>query len=118
MRTPARRMGLSLRNRNRIKKLALPGGVLLLAVFLVLQAGWLTLPIPALTFLDYSGFLCGMFLAWRFHSSRIFLALLTLFLAQQAPLVLGLSRGAAGAAVLRAVAVMLPLSFLAIAWMQ
>jgi len=117
-RTPAWRMGLSLRNRNRIKKLAVPGGLLLLVVFLVLQAGWLTLPLPALTFLDYSGFFCGMFLAWRFHSSRIFLALLTLFLAQQAPLLLGPTRGAAGIAVLHALAVMLPLSLLAIAWMH
>ena len=35
-------------------------------------------------FLNYSGLLAGLLLAWRFHSSRVFFALVALFLARQA----------------------------------
>lgn len=59
----------------------MPGGVLLLAVTVLAYSGWLTLALPALTFLYYCGLAGGILLAWRFHSSRIFLSLVALFLA-------------------------------------
>ncbi len=58
-----------------------------------------------------------MLLAWRFHSSRIFLSLLVVFLAQQA---IGLFGGQATliATIVQALAVLVPLNFLLIALMQ
>jgi diguanylate cyclase (GGDEF)-like protein len=67
-----------------LKSLTVPGGILLLAVTVLIHTGWLTLALPALSFLYYCAIVGGMLLAWRFHSSRIFLALLVLFFAQQA----------------------------------
>jgi GGDEF domain-containing protein len=58
--------------------------VLLLCVAVLVHSSWLTLALPALHFLYYCGLIGGILLAWRFHSSRIFLALLVLFLADQA----------------------------------
>ena len=54
------------------------------AVALLTHSGWLTLALPALSFLYYCALIGGMLLAWRFHSSRTFFALVVLFLAQQA----------------------------------
>jgi len=67
-----------------LRSLLVPGGVLLLAVVLLVYSGWLTLALPSLSFLYYCALAGGMLLAWRFHSSRIFLSLLVLFLAGQA----------------------------------
>ena len=66
-----------------LKSLVVPGGVLLFGVALLAYSGWITLALPALSFLYYCSIVGGMLLAWRFHSSRIFLSLLMLFLAQQ-----------------------------------
>lgn len=67
-----------------LKSLVLPGGILLLGVAVLVEFGWLTLPLPALSFLYNCTLAGGALLAWRFHSSRTFFALLTLFLARQA----------------------------------
>ena len=75
-----------------LKSLAVPGGVLLLGVALLLYSGWLTLALPALSFLYYCALIGGMLLAWRFHSSRSFFALLVLFLAQGAIALFGEGR--------------------------
>src|SRR5579872_3330644 len=50
----------------------MPGGLLLLGVAVLIYSGWLTLALPALSFLYYCALIGGMLLAWRFHSSRIF----------------------------------------------
>ena len=104
-----------------LKSLAMPGGVLLLSVALLLYSGWLTLALPALSFLYYCALIGGMLLAWRFHSSRSFFALLVLFLAQGAIAVFGEGRVSPGTPVwvaLEAVAVLVPLDFVLIALMQ
>ena len=67
-----------------LKSLFIPGGVWLLGVVLLVYSGWLTLALPVLSFVCYCAIAGGMLLAWRFHSSRIFLSLLVIFLAQQA----------------------------------
>lgn len=59
-----------------------PGGVLLIGGTALAYSGWMTLALPALSFLYYCAVGGGMVLAWRFHSSRIFLSLLVLFIAQ------------------------------------
>jgi GGDEF domain-containing protein len=104
-----------------LKSLAVPGGVLLLGVALLLYSGWLTLTLPALSFLYYCALIGGMLLAWRFHSSRSFFALLVLFLAQGAIALFGEGRVSPGTPVwvaLEAVALLVPLDFVLIALMQ
>ena len=104
-----------------LKSLAVPGGVLLLAVALLLYSGWLTLALPALSFLYYCALIGGMVLAWRFHSSRTFFVLLVLFLAQEAIALFGgghVSPATPGWVAVQAVAVLVPLDFVLIAWMH
>jgi diguanylate cyclase (GGDEF)-like protein len=84
---------------------------------LLVYSGWLTLALPVLSFLYYCALAAGMVLAWRFHSSRIFLSLLVIFLAQQAEAV------SAGQppfipATLVALAVLVPVNFVLIAMMH
>jgi GGDEF domain-containing protein len=104
-----------------LKSLLVPGGILLVGVAALLYSGWLTLALPALSFLYYSALIGGMLLAWRFHSSRVFLALVVLFLAQESLALFGgghLSPGTPGWAVVQAAAVLVPLNFVLIAVMQ
>src|SRR5580704_1288857 len=88
---------------------------------MLVYSGWLTLVLPALSFLGYSALIGGMLLAWRFHSSRIFFALVVLFLAEEAIAVFGgahLAPGTAGWTAVQAVAILVPLDFVLIAVMQ
>jgi diguanylate cyclase (GGDEF)-like protein len=103
-----------------LKSLAVPGGVLLLAVALLTHSGWLTLAPPALSFLYYCALIGGMLLAWRFHSSRTFFALVVLFLAAQAVALSGpgILPSGPGWTTLRAVSILVPLNFVLIALMQ
>jgi diguanylate cyclase (GGDEF)-like protein len=104
-----------------VKSLIVPGGILLPAVVLLVHTGWLTLPLPALSFLFYCALAGGMLLAWRFHSSRIFFALLVLFLAEQATSLFDAGHAAPGTpgwTALAAAAVLVPLNFVVIALMQ
>jgi GGDEF domain-containing protein len=103
-------------NSGTVKSLLVPGGILLLTSVLLVNTGWLTLAPPALTFLYYSGILGGMLLAWRFHSSRIFLALTVIFLAQQGAAV---SAGPSYIpATFHALAVLVPANFILVSMMQ
>ena len=104
-----------------LKSLLVPGGVLLLVVAVLVSSGWLTLALPALSFLYYCALIGGMLLAWRFHSSRSFFALVVLFLAQESIALFGgghVSLGTAGGTALLASAVLVPLDFVLIALMQ
>ena len=102
-----------------LKSLLLPGGVLLLGVAVLVYSGWLTLALPALSFLGYCALIGGMLLAWRFHSSRIFFALVVLFLAQEAIALFGggghIAPGTPGWTAVQAAAVLVPLDFVLIA---
>jgi diguanylate cyclase (GGDEF)-like protein len=71
-------------NKSAWKSLFVPGGMVLFVTVILMTTGWVTLTLPVLTFLYYGGVLAGLLLAWRFHSSRVFFALLVLLLAQQA----------------------------------
>lgn len=115
------RSALRLWSKTTLKSLALPGGVLFIGVSLLIYSGWLTLALPAISFLYYCALLGGMLLAWRFHSSRTFFALLVLFLAQEAIVLFGggnVSAGTPGWAAVQSVAVLVPLDFVLIALMQ
>jgi diguanylate cyclase (GGDEF)-like protein len=89
-----------------------------LGVVALVSLGWLTLAVPALSFLYYCGTVGGMLLAWRFHSSRIFVALCVLFAAEGA---IALSGGAQLPVLITAsgaLAVLVPLDFVLIALMH
>lgn len=101
-----------------LKPLVVPGGVLLLSVAALVYSGWLTLALPALSFLCYCALAGGMLLAWRFHSSRIFLSLLVLFLSGQAIALLGGGQGPQLLVAVRMVALLVPLNFVLIALMH
>jgi diguanylate cyclase (GGDEF)-like protein len=107
-------------SRKTLKSGLVPGGVLLLGVAIFTHSGWLTLALPALRFLYYCAVLGGALLAWRFHSSRVFLALLVIFLAGQAIATTDgqVSVGTPGWEVLVATAVLVPLNFALIALMS
>ena len=106
-------------SRTTLKSLVLPSGILLMGIAALAHSGWLTLPLPAISFLFYCALIGGMLLAWRFHSTRIFSALVILFLAQQAVDIFGahVSPGKLGLTGLQAAAVLVPLDFVLIALM-
>ena len=101
-----------------MKSVTVPGGILLLGVVVLVHSGWLNLALPALSFLYYCAVIGGMLLAWRFHSTRIFFALIVLFLGQQAIALSGGAHAAPGSTVFIAAAVLVPLNFVLIALMH
>jgi GGDEF domain-containing protein len=103
-----------------IKALIFPSGILFLGVALLAYFNWPTLASPALSFLYYCALIGGMLLAWRFHSSRIFWALVVVFLAQQAIGFFGghISSGRLDSIGLQTAALLAPLDFLLIAFMH
>ncbi len=66
-----------------MKSLLTPG-ICLLAVAVLLHTGLVTPSVTLITYAFYTAAIAGLLLAWRFHSSRIFFALLVVFLAQEA----------------------------------
>ena len=65
-------------------KTLLTPGISLLAVAALLHTGLIAPSAPVVSYAFYGAWIAGLLLAWRFHSTRIFSALLVLFLAQQA----------------------------------
>jgi GGDEF domain-containing protein len=108
-------------NKSTLKSLLVPGGLLLLAVALVLHAGLLTLALPGLTLLYYCSVAAGLLLAWRFHSSRVFFAVSVLLMAQQAISLFASGHipiTGPGRTAFEAVVVLLPLNFVGISVMR
>jgi diguanylate cyclase (GGDEF)-like protein len=75
---------LDLWNKRTLISLAFPAGILLLAAVLLLETGLVPLASSVIDFYYYAVFLSGILLAWRFHSSRVLFALITLLLAHRA----------------------------------
>jgi GGDEF domain-containing protein len=105
-------------NKSTLKSLFVPGGVLFLLVLGLVHSGWLTLALPALSFLYYCALVGGMLLAWRFHSSRIFLSLCVLFTAQEGISLFGAGPTALLLTAVRAMAVIIAFDFVLIALMH
>lgn len=105
-------------NKSTLQSLLLPGGVLFFLVLGLVHSGWLTLALPALSFLYYCALVGGMLLAWRFHSSRIFLSLCVLFIAREGISLLGAGQTALVLTAVRAMAVIIALDFVLIALMH
>ncbi len=95
-------------------KTLLTPGICLLAVAVLLHTGMIA-PSPAVvSYAFYGALVAGLMLAWRFHSTRIFSALLVVFLAQQAISYFSAGHVAlspAGTKALAAIGVLLPLDF-------
>jgi len=103
-------------NRAALKSMFLPGGVLLLAMIALLQAHWFHFPLPLVNFCYVAALVAGLFLAWRFHSTRVFFALLSLALAERALnwyVPNGLARAATDV-----LAILLALNFVVLTWME
>ncbi len=103
-----------------LRSLIIPGGVVLLVASVLLQGGWLSVSASAFSFYYFSVFVAGTLLAWRFHSSRVLFSLISLFLAHRA--VEFFSAGKAvpvgpGHIALEAVALLIPLNFIAFSLM-
>jgi len=99
-----------------LKSLVLPGGILLLAASLVFRGVFGPVPPSAISFYYFAVFAAGLLLAWRFHSSRLLFSFLTLLLAHRALEFFSASRITAtgpGRIALAAIALLLPLNFIA-----
>lgn len=96
-------------------------GILLAAVVVVLQTGLVSPHVALVTSAFYGLLIAGLLLAWRFHSTRIFSALLVVFLAQQAILYFSsgsLTNSAPGRMAIASVGVLLPLNFILLSFRQ
>jgi GGDEF domain-containing protein len=103
-----------------MKSLLTPG-VFLLVVAVLLHTGLLAPNLALVTYAFGAATVAGLLLAWRFHSSRIFFALLSLFLAQQAISYFSQGRIAAtgpGSTALAAVGLLLPVNFVLLSFQQ
>jgi diguanylate cyclase (GGDEF)-like protein len=103
-----------------MKPLLTPG-IFLAAVAALLHTGLLAPNVALVTYAFGAATIAGLLLAWRFHSSRIFFALLSLFLAQQAISYFSQGRIPAsrpGSTALAAVGLLLPLNFALLSFQQ
>jgi diguanylate cyclase (GGDEF)-like protein len=90
-------------------------------VAILLHTGLVSASVGVVTFAFYAALIAGVLLAWRFHSSRIFFALLILFLAQQGVTYFGsghLAGTASARMALAAVGLLLPIDFVALSLQQ
>jgi len=86
----------------------------ILLVAILLHTGFVTLSAALITFALYGALIAGLLIAWKFHSSRIFFALLVLFLAERAISYFSSAHIAAsgpGNTALAAVGLLLPMNF-------
>jgi diguanylate cyclase (GGDEF)-like protein len=102
-------------NPKTLRSLVLPGGLVFLAASVVLRNAFGPIPAAVVPFSYYALCAAGILLAWRFHSSRILFALLTLLLAHRALEFFSAGRVASagpGRIALEAIALLLPLNFI------
>jgi diguanylate cyclase (GGDEF)-like protein len=104
-----------------LKSLILPGGVLLLIAGVVFQGTFGSVPSAAISFYYYAVFAAGLLLAWRFHSSRLLFAFLSLLLAHRAVEFFSaghLPVSGPGRIAFEAVAFLLPLNFIVLSLLR
>ncbi|MGD1023916.1 MAG: GGDEF domain-containing protein [Candidatus Sulfotelmatobacter sp.] len=96
-----------------MKSLLIPA-IWIVAVAILLHTGLVTPSAALITFALYAALIAGLLFAWRFHSSRIFFALLLLFLAERALSYFSSGHAASsgpGNIAVAAVGLLLPLNF-------
>ena len=98
----------------------MPGGILLGLGAILAHSGWIVPAAPTVSFLYYSSLLGGVLLGWRFHASRIFFAQLVVLLAWAIFFVANSQRvtPVSKEYVLIALAVVVPINFLLIAFSE
>jgi GGDEF domain-containing protein len=104
-----------------LKSLFVPGGVLLLGAVVLLDTGILRLSGPAIQFYYYAVFFAGILLAWRFHSSRVLFALVTLLLGYRAIEFFSAGRlvsDGPGRIAFEAIACLIPLNFVFVSFVR
>ncbi|HEV7220561.1 MAG TPA: GGDEF domain-containing protein [Terriglobales bacterium] len=104
-----------------LKSLFVPGGALLLCEVIIVATGVLRISVGALQFYFYALIFAGALLAWRFHSSRILFALITLLLAYRAIDFFSPGRPAfsgPGRIAFEAVAFLIPLNFIFVSFVR
>jgi diguanylate cyclase (GGDEF)-like protein len=107
---------LKLWSRPALTSLLLPGGLLLLAALVLSRATSVQLPVTLVEFCYIAAFGGGLLLAWRFHSTRTFFALVSLVLAERALNFYVPTRVRDCA--MDSVAILLALNFVALAFME
>jgi diguanylate cyclase (GGDEF)-like protein len=103
-----------------MKSLLTPG-IVLAAIAVLLHTGLVAPSVALVTYAFGAATVAGLLLAWRFHSSRIFFALLSLFLAQQVISYFSKGHVAAtgpGSTALAAIGLLLPLNFVLLSFQQ
>jgi diguanylate cyclase (GGDEF)-like protein len=106
-------------NRTFLQSFFIPGGAIMAGAILLLQPGWVNLSVPGVRFFCYAVFIAAVLLAWRFHSTRIFLSAVVLLLAQRAIEFLTHDRIAIsgpGRVAFEAIAIFIPLNFILLAF--
>jgi diguanylate cyclase (GGDEF)-like protein len=103
-----------------VKSFILPGGILLFATSVVLHSGLVNMTGSLVDSYYAASFGAGMVLAWRFHSTRVALALATLFLAERAVLFFsaGHSLISPSRIAFVLIAFLLPLNFLLLSFLE
>ena len=105
---------MELRGPYGFKALFLPGGVLLAVAAAMIQSGLLRNSTSIVNFCYYTAFATGLLLAWRFHSSRVFSALILLLLGEVALRFFSDGQtptGGPGLTALEAVSFLIPVNF-------
>jgi diguanylate cyclase (GGDEF)-like protein len=106
---------LKLWSRAALTSLFVPGGLMLLAAVALSRATGFQLPLSLVQFCYVAAFSAGLLLAWRFHSTRVFFAIIALVLAERA-LNFYVSMSSKDCA-MDSIAVLLALNFVALSWM-
>jgi diguanylate cyclase (GGDEF)-like protein len=104
-----------------LQSLFVPGSLFLLAAVAILYGGFVAISVPAINFYYYAAFAAGILLAWRFRSSRILFALISILLASRAVDFFSAGRilpSGPGRIALEAVALLIPINFIVIGFMQ
>jgi len=95
-----------------LRAFLLPGGIVLFAVAAALSFDFPHISMPVAKFCYAGGFVAGLLLAWRFHSTRIFFALSIILLAHLAQRALPtLVAGATAQSAVDVASFLLPLNF-------
>jgi diguanylate cyclase (GGDEF)-like protein len=97
-----------------------PGGLLLALAVVLVDGPLLGRVAASLSFYYFAVFAAGLLLAWRFNSSRVLFSLLTLLLAHRAVEFFseGETRFGPGRTSVLLAALLIPLNFIALAWMR
>jgi diguanylate cyclase (GGDEF)-like protein len=106
-------------NKRFLQSLFLPGGAILLAAYLLLGPGKINPSIYGVKFFYFAVFIAALVLAWRFHTTRIFLSAVVLLLAHRALELFSqghIASSGPGRIAFEAIAFLLPLNFILLAF--